>query len=134
MATAEVGANLDIDVVKYKALRRNRKGWVYENIKIGFPEVMETSVFVPHAHESVDNRAEINQKDGVLTKSVDLEKSDDPIAQQVICCDYCHQKRELGSYFKVAGCCGQSLSHRWIERKSMHTNTSNKTDPNLYSR
>ena len=121
--------------MKHKASKRNREGWVYdENIKIGLPEVLRTSAFVPRADETVVNCVEPNQKNSVLLKSVDLEKSDDLITHHLRCCNYCHKKRDRSSYFKVLGC-SQSSSHHCIEKKSMHNNNiSNKTESNFYSR
>ena len=133
VATAEVGAsNSDINILKHKASRRHKEGWVYESIKIGFPEVMRTSAFVPHPDELVVICVGPGQNNSVLLKSVDLEKSDDPIAQHMIFCNYCHKERGRSSCFKVVGC-RQAFTHRCIERKSMY-NTSNKTDQNFYSR
>ena len=132
LTTAEVGENSDIHLVKHKASKKNNEGWVYENINIGSPEVIRTSAFVSHANESVVNCVEPNQTSSVLLKSVDLEKSDDPIAQHLICCNYCHKQRECSSYFKVL-CCDQSFSHRCIDRNSMHS-ISNKTESTFYAR
>ena len=120
---------------------RNSDGWVYESIRIGLPEVMKTNTITLYDTEnSYLKCAEKNTKNNSLINHnrVDengVEENDDSISEHLICCNYCHKKRELGSNFQSLCCSNHSnSSHQCVDEQFIQNTSINKTDPSFYSR
>lgn len=150
LTTVEVGEKSDIvigigtsdNIVKYSPKHtRNSDGWVYESIRIGLPEVMKTNTITLYdTDNSCLKCAEKNTKNNslVIHDRVDensVEKNADSISKHLICCNYCHKKREPGSNFQSLCCSSHSnSSHQCIDQEFIQNTSTNKTDPSLYSR
>ena len=95
LATSEAGEKSNINIVKHNPSTRSSEGWVYEGVRIGLPEVMNTSqIALQNKITSLPKCGEKYEKSSFMVDEsfVDIKLSgEDSISEHFICCNYCHE-------------------------------------------